>query len=214
MAAMDKDRQELGWRQALGSRRALRIATWATLGITALLVAVFVLEVVTFEALDPPRPSSGEEAPRGNQIVAGRSTISGFDKDSQPFVYNAAVAKQDAEKDHIVHLTTVDGELRKRNGTIMTVSATGAVYDTDSKVLDLEGNVIMVSKGKFVADMDKARVFLDEKRLVTDVQVTVVLDYGKIVANAAEVTDNGNRVLFFNRVKATYSPADSKGNRQ
>jgi len=181
---------------------------------TALLIAVFIAQIASFEALKPRKPQTADIAPPANQITAGRSSIAGYDKEQQPFVFNAGQVRQDPNRTNIVHLTAVDGELRKKDGAVMTVSANGAIYDTDSKVLDLAGDVRLASQGRFVADTDKARVFLDEKRLVTDAPVTVQMNFGKIAANGAEITDNGKRVVFFNRVRVTYTPADSKGNGQ
>jgi LPS export ABC transporter protein LptC len=213
-AAMSKVKRKFPRTPDLPSRRAVRIASWVTIALTVALVVLFVAEIASFDALKPRKPNSGESKPGGEQVVAALTTIAGFDKEQQPFIVNAKEARQDLQLNNIVHLTTVDGQLKKKDGTTMTASANTAVYDTDIKVIDLEGNVRLTSEGKFVADMDKARVFLVDKHLTTNVPVTVVLKYGKIVANGAEITDNGKRVLFFDRVKATYSPADSKENRQ
>ena len=197
-----------------GRSRLLRIASAVTIAVTAVLVAVFVAQIASFEALDPPRPQPRSTVPPANQITANRSTIAGYDKQQQPFVVHARLARQDAEKNHIVHLTTVDAQLKRKDGTMMTVAARGGVYDADTKILDLEGDVRLASEGKFVATMDKARVFLDQKRLVSDVPVTVSLQNGKITANGMEITDSGERVVFLNRVHATYAPEPGKEDRQ
>jgi lipopolysaccharide export system protein LptC len=194
---------------------ATRIASWVVMAATAGLVAVFAIELASFESLKPRKapPPDVSELP-SNQITAGRSTIAGFDREDEPYLVNAERAVQDAAKRNIVHLTTVAGELRKKDGAVMTVSARGATYDTDSKVLDLEGAVQLASEGRFIADMEKARVFLNAKRLITQVPVTVTLSRGVVTANGLEISDGGKRVLFFNRVRAKYQPASSKENRQ
>ena len=197
-----------------GRSRVLRIASLVTIGLTAILVVVFVVQIASFDALKPPRPQPRSTLPPANQITANRSTIAGYDKEQQPFVVNARLAKQDAEKNNIVHLTTIDGKLNRKDGAVMTVSARNGTYDTDSRVLDLEGDVRLASEGKFVANMEKARVFLEQKRLVSHVPVTVSLQNGKIAANGMEITDNGNHVVFLNRVQATYAPQAGKGDRQ
>lgn len=191
--------------------RLLRLATIATITVTAGLILVFVLQIARFDALRPPKRQPGEEAAPSSQITADRSTIAGYDNQQQPFVVDARVAEQDPDKGNIVHLTTVDGRLKKADGTVMTVAASGGTYDTDTRVLDLKGDVKLVSQGKFVARMDKARVFLQQKKLYADVPVTVDLQHGTINAGGLEITDEGNRILFFNRVKTTYTPSDSTG---
>lgn len=196
--------------------RAIRIASWITLAATALLIVVFIVQIASFEGLKPRKPQTADIAPPANQITAGRSSIAGYDNEQQPFVFTAEQVRQDPDKTNVVHLTAVEGELRNKDGAVMTVSANGAIYDTDSKVLDLAGNVRLASQGRFVADTDRARVFLDEKRLVTDAPVMVKMNRGKIAANGAEITESGKRVVFLNRVRVTYTPipAHSKGNGQ
>ncbi len=202
--------------RAPGAARAriLRLASLATIAVTLGLVLVFVVQISRFDALRPPKRSASEQTPPASQITAGHSTIAGFDNEQQPFAVDARKAQQDAEKSNIVHLTTVDGDLKKKDGTVMTVSASRGIYDTDIKVLDLKGDVKLASAGKFVATMDKARVFLEQKRLYSDVPVTVSLKHGTIDAGGVEITDQGNRILFFNRVRTTYTPSDSTGDRQ
>ena len=192
----------------------LRLASLATIAVTAGLILVFIVQITRFDALRPPQRQPGKQASPSSQITASRSTIAGFDNQRQPFVVDARTAEQDADKSNIVHLTTVDGRLEKTDGTVMTLAARGGTYDTDIKVLDLKGDVRLASKGNFVARMDTARVFLQQKRLYSDVPVTVSLNHGTIAAGGVEVTDQGNRILFFNRVKTTYTPSDSTGDRQ
>ncbi len=194
--------------------RILRWASLATIALTLGLVLLFVIQIARFDALRPPKRSASEQAPPSSQITTGHSTIAGFDNEQQPFVVDARKAEQDAEKSNIVHLTAVDGDLKKKDGTVMAVSAIRGIYDTDLKVLDLEGDVKLASVGKFVATMDKARVFLEQKKLYSDVPVKVKLEHGTIDAGGMEITDQGNRILFFNRVKTTYTPPDSTGDRQ
>ncbi len=198
----------------LGRSRRLRIASAAAIALTAILVVVFVVQVATFEALNPPPPQPRSTLPPANQITANRSTIAGYDKQQQPFVVNAKLAKQDAEKNNIVHLATVNATLNRKDGAVMTVAANSGTYDTDTKILDLEGAVRLASEGKFVANMEKARVFLEQKRLVSHVPVTVSLQNGNIAANGMEITDNGNHVIFLDRVHATYDPSAPRGDKQ
>jgi len=192
----------------------LRLASFVTIAVTVGLIGMFVIQIARFDTLRPPKRQPGEEASPSSQITADRSKIAGFDNQQQPFVVDARTAEQDSEKSNIVHLDGVDGRLKKADGTLMTVSARRGTYDTDTRVLDLKGDVRLVSKGKFVALMDKARVLLQQKRLYSDVPVTVSLKHGTIAAGGLEITDEGNRVLFFNRVKTTYTPTDSTGDGQ
>jgi len=52
--------------------------------------------------------------------------------------------------------------------------------------------------------MEKARVIVAEKRLTSDVPVTVEFTSGTIDANGVEISNDGNNILFLNGVKARF----------
>lgn len=191
------------------ARPAVALAlSWVAIALTGLLIAVFVFQLGTFESLKPHRPTTDAPRPQTDQITVSTSTITGFDKDDQPYSLKAETAAQDAVKPNLVHLKAVSAALKRATGEKLELNSATASYDTDTEVLQLDGNVKLVSVDRFVADMDKAQVTLRDKRLRSEVPVAVTFDRGTILAKGLEITDDGNRILFFNGVKATFRPAE------
>jgi hypothetical protein len=52
--------------------------------------------------------------------------------------------------------------------------------------------------------MAKAKVALDEEELLTEAPVLVTHRQGEIRANGMAISDDGRRIFFFNRVRATF----------
>ena len=55
---------------------------------------------------------------------------------------------------------------------------------------------------------------LKEKRLYAKVPVTVIFDRGTIQANGIDISDNGNRVLFFDGVKTRFDSESAPVSRE
>jgi lipopolysaccharide export system protein LptC len=188
-----------------GYRRA-RVVSWALFGLAAAFAGVFVIHIARFEATAPTRPPAETAAPAGNEVVVTRSRLTGFDRERQPYSVTAASAVQDSDEPNRVHLETVAGELHRRSGDILSLAARTALFDTKTEVLQLDGGVTLVAAGRFVAEMARANVTLADKRLRSQSPVHVRFDRGEITAGGLEITDDGNRVVFFNRARATFGP--------
>lgn len=192
------------------SRRgsAVRALSWLAVAVTAVLVGIFVFQVGTFEGLKPSQLHR-EPAPavQADETKVQTSTINGFDKDSQPYALSAAHAVQDTREPDLVHLQTVSATLKRTSGENFRLDANGAVYNRKSEVLDLDGNVKLLSPDRFTAEMSKAQVTLKDKRFRSEVPVSVALRNGVIDAQGVEITDDGDRILFFNGVKAKFNQA-------
>jgi lipopolysaccharide export system protein LptC len=175
----------------------------------------------TFSSLVPmPLPSGGEAvgktAPAApeEEITVTDSRFTGFDKNDQPFSISARSAVQDENDASKVRLQSVDAEVRHKSGQQIAIKSNEAVYDSNSKTIDLQGDVRISSTGGFDARMAKARVDIDRHRLRSEVPVKVVHPRGLIQANGMEIEDDGARILFFNRVKARFGAESSKGSPQ
>jgi lipopolysaccharide export system protein LptC len=188
-----------------GYRRA-RVVSWALFGLAAALAAVFVVHIARFEATAPSRPDTEATAPVSNQIVVTRSTLTGFDDDRLPYSVTAASAVQDTAEPNRVHLEMVAAELHRRSGDVLGLAARTALYDSKTEVLQLVGDVTLVTAGRFVARMARAEVTLSDKRLRSQSPVDVTFDRGEITAGGLEITDDGNRVVFLNRARVTFGP--------
>ena len=196
---------------AVGYRRA-RVVSWGLFGLAVALAAVFVVHVAKFEATAPSRPAADAAAPASNRVVVTGSTLTGFDSDRQPYSVTAASAVQDAAEPHRVRLESVAGELLRGTGDVLSLAARSALYDSKAEVLELEGDVTLVTAGRFSARMAEAEVTLADKRLRSRSPVDVKFDRGRIIAGGLEIIEDGNRVVFINRARVTFGP-QTRGDR-
>lgn len=199
-------------RPRVAGLRASRWLTWLSFTVSLAMIGLLAYQAGTFKSLRFKMPSSAERlatdvssaAAEKEEVTVIESRFTGFDKNQQPFSLTARNAVQDGDNTGRVILIEVAAELKRKSGEKISISSQRALYDADSKTIDLEGNVIIVSAQGYVAKMAKARVNIDEHRLRSEVPVEVVYPSGIIRSNGMEFVDDGGRILFFNRVKATF----------
>jgi lipopolysaccharide export system protein LptC len=198
--------------------RVARRLAWLSLGLALGLLAVLAYQAGSFTNLVPQHQdisnaetSQAEQTLSGQEVTVSQSRFTGFDKQQQPFTVSARNAVQHEDDKNKVRLVEVEAQLKRKTGEKVAIKSEKALYDAKSRTIDLDGNVIIVSADGFVAKMDQARVNIDEHRLRSDVPVEVVSPSGVIRSNGIEIIDDGARILFFNRVKATFGGGDRKG---
>jgi lipopolysaccharide export system protein LptC len=145
------------------------------------------------------------------EVTVSQSRFTGFDKQQQPFTVTARNASQEEGDKNRVQLEEVEAHLKRKGGANVAIRSQTAQYDSQSRTIELQGNVTIVSEDGFMAKMEKAHVNIAEHRLRTDVPVEVVSSTGVIRSNGMEIMDDGARILFLNRVRATFGAEDRKG---
>jgi lipopolysaccharide export system protein LptC len=207
--------------RGVSNLRLTRVLGWLFSAIALAMMGLLAYQAGTFSSLVPmPLPSGGKavgntsSAAPGEEITVTDSRFTGFDKNDQPFSISARSAVQDENDASKVRLQSVDAEVRHKSGQQIAIKSNEAVYDSNSKTIDLQGDVRISSTGGFDARMAKARVDIDRHRLRSEVPVKVVHPRGLIQANGMEIEDDGARILFFNRVKARFGAESSKGSPQ
>ncbi|CAN5247488.1 hypothetical protein BH10PSE7_BH10PSE7_27890 [soil metagenome] len=200
----------------LAERAALRARLSRPLaGILALLVivltGVFIYQVSSVRGPGEPVIDPKKAVPPTEEVTVRDSTVTGFDKNQLPYSVSAVSGVQDRDKPNLIKLQTVSGETRRANGEVVTIAARTGVYNSDSRVFDLEGDVVIGMPGRFTARMDRAAITVADKVLKTQVPVTVSTGQGTINSNALEIGNDGKRILFFNGVKVRFRQSGSKG---
>jgi lipopolysaccharide export system protein LptC len=198
-------------------RRTSRSLAWLSFAAAMAMIILLAYQAGTLTSFRVG--SQAKEETAGNSVTTGSETevtvsqsrFTGFDKEQQPFTVTARNASQDENDKDRVRLEEVEAQLKRTTGTNVAIRSQNAQYDSKSKTIELEGNVTIVSEDGFVAKMEKANVNIDEHRLRSDVAVEVVSPNGVIRSNGMEIVDDGARILFFNRVKATFGGEARKG---
>lgn len=202
--------------------RASRWLAWLSSIVALAMIGLLAYEAGTFDSLTPGMPSKAEggaatdiaKGATDKELTVSESRFTGFDREQQPFSVTAKSAVQDEDDAGKVRLVEVAAQLKRKSGEDVSISSQHALYDSTAKTIDLEGNVIITSADGFVAKMAKAQVNIEEHRLKSEVPVEVVYPRGTIRSNGMEIIDDGARILFFNRVKATFGGDGRKGSLQ
>jgi LPS export ABC transporter protein LptC len=146
-----------------------------------------------------------------DQVNSANSSMTGVDRQNLPYAVRAGSTIQDATDGHKFHLKDVAGDFQRPGNRRLKVTALTAQYHSKSRLLDLAGQVRVEEVGRFVADMEKAHVVLEQKSLTSDGPVTVIFADGSISANGLAVTNDGNNILFTRGVKAHFGGVSLRG---
>ncbi|QIG48640.1 LPS export ABC transporter periplasmic protein LptC [Nordella sp. HKS 07] len=199
-------------RNARAATRA-RLAPYVSAAFGLVLIGV-VLAFLYQTGAFTPAPAPVEEAVvPADHVTVTTSTITGLDRQQQPYSISAVTGIQDKAEPKFIKLDQVSGATSRKNGEAITFQSKKGLYNSDVKTLDLDTEVVIRSEGRFTARMDKAHVVVGEKRLTSDVPVAVELSNGTINANGVQITNDGNNILFLNGVKAHFGSSNSQGDR-
>jgi lipopolysaccharide export system protein LptC len=199
------------------ARRAVRWAhlapflSWAAVAVAIAFVALFLIQAGLFASLVPSEKIPPPVIANPDQVTSRNSTLSGLDRDNQPYEVTAARAWQDADHSEVLHLETVGGAFRRSTGEKYDVAAREARYDTKLKQLELTGNVVITELNRFTARTEKAYVAVGEKKLTSNVPVIVEFSNGTIRANAIEIVNDGADIVFSGGVKAHFDESPATG---
>jgi lipopolysaccharide export system protein LptC len=137
------------------------------------------------------------------QEVSGLETkINGFDKDGLPYELTAQRAAQVSGNAKLIDLIAPRGTFERRAGKNLDLSAKYGRYDTSTKLLYLEGDVVFAQIGNYRANMLKAELNLSDLSLISKSPVRVQMAGGTVNADHLEISENGKKTLFSGHVKA------------
>jgi lipopolysaccharide export system protein LptC len=170
----------------------------------AALVIFYAAELGLFERRQQAAPAAPGEVAYPNQISGSNATIAGTGKDNQPFEVTAKSGVQDLDQETLVHLQTVNGLFQRPTGNKLNVTAARATYDTQTKQMALDGEVVFDEAGRFRAVMDGATVNTETQTLQSRSPVKVEVIGGTITADSFSVGERGERMIFKGGVKARF----------
>jgi LPS export ABC transporter protein LptC len=193
-------------RARLASARAKRSRTLAT-GIAALAIAAafglawqlgWIFGSKTFVSTDPNAPTITAKA------TAYGTELTGVDKNNLPFKITATDVQQDDAERKKVNLETVNGSFSRKSGEAINIKSDRGQYQTETKMLDLEGGVVIKNSARMIATMEKATVDVTTRKLLSRSPVKVLMDGNEVTADQLVVDNNGEKIKFTGRVKASF----------
>ncbi len=202
------------------ARRAIVRARFAPLlGLGAGMIGLSVIGAFFAQTLfvkpEQRKPVLEVTPTKVEKVVSGQaSKISGYDKNKQPFELAALNGIQDATNLDLVHLQTVTGTFHRADGGAIGLASNVAQYDSNSKLLSMQGKVTLVEKGQYVAHMEAASVNVDDHSLVSQTPVKVDTSTGTVEADSMTVGPYGGPIVFKGHVRAVFETESNFGAKQ
>jgi lipopolysaccharide export system protein LptC len=176
------------------------------------LAAAFLIQAGLLEALLPKAPETPVAVPLPSQVTGQQAHYSGLDKSGQPYDINAKTGIQDKTVETLIHLEEVTGTFHRQGDGVVAINAPAGRYDTKARQMELTGGVKINDGDRFTAVMDRAKVGVEDRTIVSETPVSVTMPQGDITANRMEVAPDGQRILFQGAVKARFgTTAATKG---
>jgi hypothetical protein len=213
------DQSNGGSAEGRAKRAVTRARLAPLLGFGAGVVGLGVVGVFLTQSIfinpDPPKLNAVAPPTKVEKVVSGQaSKITGYDKNKQPFELAALNGIQDATNLDLVHLQTLTGTFHKAGGGAIDLASNAAQYDSNTKLLSMQGKVVLKEAGHYVAYMDAASVNVDDHSLVSQTPVKVDMATGTVEADTMTVGPYGGRILFKGRVKAVFETDSNFGAKQ
>ncbi len=180
------------------------------LRITLPLVALFILTVVVgayfWSATGAPDVTIQSASMEDGRMVMSNPKIDGVDDRQRPYTLAARQAIQNPADLGKVELDGIDANIPMEEGLYAKILAGRGFYDADAKTLKLQGNVDITTDDGMNMTMQDADVDMDAGSLKTANPVAIQTEQAEISAMSFTVENNGEKVIFENRVRMTIFP--------
>jgi len=127
----------------------------------------------------------------GVSVTVHGPRFDGFDDNDRPYNLTALTAQR--RRDNVALVDLVNPSLKDAAST--TVQARTGVWNAETEVLDLEGDVVMTDAGGYTFTSQKTRMYVKENRVEGQEPLTGVGPIGEVKADSYEVFQNGERIV-------------------
>jgi lipopolysaccharide export system protein LptC len=144
-------------------------------------------------------------------LVMNNPRFRGSDSSGQPYVVTADRAIQDPNDAKQVTLDKVAADITLNNGGWLSLTANTGVYNNNSRLLTLHGDINVFSDRGYEFHGITAEIDLMTGVMASDDKVWGHASLGSIRANGMRVYDKGKAIVFINGVKTTLYPRGAAG---
>ena len=174
------------------------------------LAGVFILSVVIgaywWSLPSAPSVSVQSAGIENGKMVMKNPKLAGVDDKQRPYTLIAREAIQDPAVPNEVELTDIDAKVPMEEGIFAKILAGKGFYDSKAKTLKLDKNVDIRTDDGMSMTLTDADVDMDAGNLLTSNPVSILTEQAKISADSLSVENNGEKVVFENRVRMTLYP--------
>jgi lipopolysaccharide export system protein LptC len=131
----------------------------------------------------------------------------GIDRHGRPFIVTAAVGRQVPQHQDLMSLQMPDARLKTNSGATIAMTAATGIYQQQTQLLDLFGNVRLVHQNGTEFTTERARIEGAHETAQGDEPVSGHGPSGSIKAQGFRVLDKGDRILFTGKSDALFRSA-------
>ena len=121
---------------------------------------------------------------------------SGIDREGRPFVVTAASARQIPDRQDLVSLQAPVAELKLRSGALVHATSVSAVYQSQTSVIDMFGDVTVTHQDGTRFVTQAARVNAAQNAAEGDDPVAGHGPAGEVTAQGFRILDKGDTIIF------------------
>ncbi len=174
----------------------------------ALVLVIIFAAISLMRRVDVENISVARTGISDGKLVMEKPRMKGFNKESLPFDLNAARAIQDISKPGLVALESIDAILPVENGEYADIIAQNGIYNSTKEWLSLENSITVDKKDGTHIELESAEIDLKSGSLTSDQKVKVTTPTSYLTANQIEIIDNGDTIIFNQRVRMILQPSD------
>lgn len=140
-------------------------------------------------------------------LVMENPRVKGFNDENRPYDLNATKAIQNLKKTNLVTLLNIVARLPTGENGYADIVAKNGHYDSEKEWLSLNQDIVVESAGGLRMLLSTAEIDLKSGKLVSNKPVKVSTENTTITADNMEILDNGDIVIFNQRVRMIMQPA-------
>lgn len=185
-----------------GRVRFFRIA----LPLTAVFILSLVIGAYWWSQSTLPLISVQTAGFENGKMVMKNPKLNGVDEKQRPYSLVASEAITDPAVPSQVELRQIDAKVPMEEGIFANILAGTGFYNSEAKTLKLGENVDIKTDDGMSMTLKDADVDIDAGSLLTSNPVSILTEQAKISADSFTVENNGEKVVFENRVRMTIYP--------
>lgn len=167
--------------------------------IGAVLSAGWLLGTVIESSMRERRAQPGAA---GLSVTVHGPRFDGFDDNDRPYTLTALTAQR--RRDNPVLVDLVNPHLKDVASS--TVQARTGVWNSETEILDLQGDVVMTDAAGYTFTSQQTRMYVRENRVEGQDPLTGFGPIGEVRADAYEVLEDGDRILLKGNVWTKFTP--------
>lgn len=142
------------------------------------------------------------------KLVMANPNLTGYTKENRAYRITANRAIQDFGNLERIMLEGIQASLPIENGAVARVEADSGVFDNTVNLLTIDSPVTIVTDDGLTVTLGDALIDIAAGTLRTDKQVDIDLARSRISAGSLAVEDNGDVIVFDDKVRMTLVPDD------